>query len=212
MFSDHAQYRGEYERRRLDRNALPQISSAIGAAWLIFLPLASAQDQKAIAPAPSATAEPGSFINLLALMLGHCKTLSIAGHTFACKTIAYAHGDNGRVSFTVAVEDPRDQSHVVSFSGTNGKRADDSSYELPIDCMLLNSRDRPKVNGLPMPTEHMSKGICRQTGNFGAKRVSDITCSATDNAGRKYELLFVSDGTPVPRIRQSTKSIESPFR
>ncbi len=85
-----------------------------------------------------------NFIDLLALMSGHCKTLKVAGRTFACKTVAYAHGDKGRVNFAVAVDDPSDENHVVSFSGENGKRADDNSYELPIDRMLLNSKGPPE--------------------------------------------------------------------
>ncbi len=102
----------------------------------------------------------------------------------------------------------------MSFSGENGKRADDNSYELPIDRMLLNSKDRPKVDGLQVPAEQTSTGTCRQTGNFAAKKVNDVTCSATDNEGRKYELLFVSDGKPVSvrRIRQSAPSIQDPFK
>jgi hypothetical protein len=158
--------------------------------------------------------EQNSFIDLLALMSGKCTTLKIAGREFACKAVAYAHADKGRVNFAVAVDDPTDDSHVVSFSGENGKRADDNSYELPIDRMLLNSKDRPRVDGLPVPAEQTSTGICRQTGNFAAKQVSRITCSATDTEGRTYELMFVSDGTPVSvrRVRQSTPSIQDPFR
>lgn len=165
-------------------------------------------------PVNNPPAQQSSFVDLLALMSGHCKTLKVAGRTFACKTVAYAHGDGGRVNFAVAVDDPSDENHVVSFSGENGKRADDNSYELLIDRMLLNSKDRPKVDGLPVPTEQSSTGVCRQTGNFAAKKVNDVTCSATDSEGRKYELLFVSDGKPVSvrRIRQSVPSIQDPFK
>ena len=165
-------------------------------------------------PANNPPAQQNSFIDLLALISGHCKTLKVAGRTFACKTVAYAHGEKGRVNFAVAVDDPTDANHVVSFSGENGKRADDNSYELPIDRMLLNSKDRPKVDGLPVPAEQTSTGLCRQTGNFAAKKVTDVTCSATDSEGRRYELLFVSDGTPVSvrRIRQSAPSIQDPFK
>jgi hypothetical protein len=165
-------------------------------------------------PVNSPPAPQNAFVDLLALISGHCKTLKVAGRTFACKTVAYAHGDKGRVNFAVAVDDPSDESHVVSFSGENGKRADDNSYELPIDRMLLNSKDRPKVDGLPVPAEQASTGTCRQTGNFAAKKVTDVTCSATDSEGRRYELLFVSDGRPVSvrRIRQSSPSIQDPFK
>ncbi|QPF90247.1 hypothetical protein [Bradyrhizobium commune] len=162
----------------------------------------------------TAGSEQQGFVDLLALMSGSCKILKIAGHDFACKTVAYAHSDNGRVIFAVAIDDPNDNSRVISFSGENGKRADDNSYELPIDRVLLNSNDRPKVDGLPAPIEQASSGVCRQTGNFAAKKVTDITCTATDNDGRKYELLFVSDGTPVSvrRIRLTAPSIADPFK
>jgi hypothetical protein len=165
-------------------------------------------------PVNNPSGQQNAFIDLLALMSGHCKTLKVAGRTFACKTVAYAHGDKGRVNFAVAVDDPADENHVVSFSGENGKRADDNSYELPIDRMLINSKDRPKVDGLPVPAEQVSTGRCRQTGNFAARKVNDVTCSATDSEGRSYELLFVSDGTPVSvrRIRQSSSSIQDPFK
>jgi hypothetical protein len=165
-------------------------------------------------PVNNPPAQENSFIDLLALMSGKCKTLKVAGRTLACKAVAYAHGDKGRVNFAVAIDDPSDDSHVVSFSGENGKRADDNSYELPIDRMLLNSKHRPRVDGLPVPAEQTSTGVCRQTGNFAAKKVTDVTCSATDREGRRYELVFVSDGTPVSvrRIRQSAPSIQDPFK
>lgn len=192
------------------------------ALMLATTPIALASPGLAGSSAPEATVVPvnnppaqqQSFIDLLALMSGSCKTLKVAGRDFACKVVAYAHGDKGRVNFAVAVDDPADDSHVVSFSGENGKRADDNSYELPVDRMLLNSKHRPRVDGLPVPAEHASTGVCRQTGNFAAKQVDRITCSATDASGKRYELLFVSDGRPVSvrRIRQSTSSSQDPFR
>jgi hypothetical protein len=182
---------------------------------LAFSAPAFAQSQAAAPRRPSsATTEANSFVDFLALMSGHCKTLKVAGRTFGCKTVAYSHGGGGRVNFAVAIDDPADSSHVIVFSGENGKRADDNSYELPVDRILLNSKDRPKVDGLPIPGEQSSNGACRQTGNFAAKKVSDITCTATDSEGRKYELLFVSDGSPISvrRIRQSAPSIQDPFK
>lgn len=157
---------------------------------------------------------PELYIDLLALMSGKCPTLKIAGRNFGCKVVAFAHSEKGRVNFAVALDDPSDDAHVISFSGENGKRADDNSYELPIDRMLLNSKDRPKVDGLPVPSEESSTGVCRQFGNFAAKQVSSITCSATDSQGKKYELLFQSDGSPVSvrRVRQSAPTIQDPFK
>ena len=47
-------------------------------------------------PVNNPAAQQNGFIDLLALMSGHCKTLKVAGRTFACKTVAYAHGDADR--------------------------------------------------------------------------------------------------------------------
>ena len=194
---------------------MPSYSTAAALVFLFsFAPCFAQSRQQEGILSSSSDDGPTPFIDLLASMSGHCKTLMVAGRSFNCKTIAYAHGDKGRVNFAVAVDDPEDENHVVSFSGENGKRADDNSYELPIDRMLLNSRDRPKVDGLPVPSKQASTGVCRQTGNFAARKVTDVTCSATDSEGRRYELLFVSDGTPVSvrRIRQSAPSIQDPFK
>jgi len=174
----------------------------------------SSAPNTAVMPINNQPAQHHALIDLLALVSGNCRTLKIAGREFGCRTVAYAHADKGRVNFAVAVDDPADDSHVVSFSGENGKRADDNSYELPIDRMLLNSKDRPRVDGLPVPAERTSTGVCRQTGNFAARQVHDITCSATDSSGKSYELLFVSDGRPVSvrRVRQSAPSAQDIFK
>jgi hypothetical protein len=197
--------------RTLPSDQMPNHSTTAALVFLVSFGPCFAQEQSLTSPS---SAGPNAFVSFLALMSGKCKTLKVAGRSFACKTLVYAHGDKGRVNFAVAVDDPDDENHVVSFSGANGKRADDNSYELAIDLILLNSKDRPKVDGLPVPAEQPSTGTCRQTGNFAAKRVTDVTCAATDNEGRRYELLFVSDGTPVSvrRIRQSAPSIQDPFK
>lgn len=154
-------------------------------------------------------------IDLYALMSGTCRVLKIAGRNFACKTMAYFHSETGRAHFTVALEDPADESHVIAFSGENAKRSQENLYELSVDRMLLNSRDRPRVDGLPVPLTELSAGVCRQAGNFAARQVSSIACSATDKNGRKYELLFESDGSPIAlrRIRLSPPTIrQDPYR
>ena len=150
--------------------------------------------------------------DLLALMSGNCRSLKIAGRDFKCKVVAFVHSQLGRTNFTVALEDPADGSHIISFSGENGQRKDDL-YELPVDRMLLNSKDRPKVNGLPVPLVELSAGICKQLGNFAAGQVSSISCVATDNSGKNYELQFESDGLPITvrRIRPSPPTIRHPI-
>ena len=136
-------------------------------------------------------------IDLYALMSGKCPTLKIAGRDFPCRAVAYFHSEKGRASFTVALDDPDDNSHIISFSGENGRRTQADLYFLTVDRMELNSQDRPKVDGLPVPALEPSDGACRQNGNFARLEVSSITCTATDKEGRQYQLKFESDGTPI---------------
>lgn len=147
--------------------------------------------------------------DLLALMSGTCSTLKVAGRDFACRAVAYAHGVHGRVYFTIALDDPSDQDHIISFSGENGRRTQDNLYELTVDRMLLNSKNRPKVDGLPVPFVELSAGKCTQLGNFAAGQVSSLACTATDKNGRKYELQFESDGSPITirRVKPSPPTI-----
>jgi hypothetical protein len=138
--------------------------------------------------------------------------LNVAGRAFACRTVAYAHGTHGRAYFTIALEDPADHNHIISFSGENGRRPNQTLYELPIDRMLLNSKQRPKVDGLPVPLVESSAGMCTQLGNFAQGQVSSIACSATDKNGRQYELRFESDGLPITlrRVRPGPPTIRQP--
>jgi hypothetical protein len=78
--------------------------------------------------------------------------------------------------------------------------------------MLLSSKDRPKVDGLPVPFVELSAGSCKQLGNLAAGQVSTISCNATDSLGKAYKLQFETDGSPVavrkiklspPTIRQN---------
>jgi hypothetical protein len=149
-------------------------------------------------------------IDMFALMSGRCSTLKIAGRDFACRSVAYFHSQQGRANFTIVLDDPTDNSHVISFSGENGRREQDNLYELSIDRMLLNSKDRPKVDGLPVPFVELSAGICKQLGIFATGHVSSISCSAMDNGGKKYELQFESDGSPITvrKIRQAPLTAE----
>jgi len=154
-------------------------------------------------------------VDLYALMSGQCRTLRVAGRDFACKAVAYFHSEKGRANFTITLDDPTDATHVISFSGEDSRRPQQNLYELSVDRMLLSSRDRPKVDGLPVPSVELSAGVCRQIGNFATRQVSSVACSATDKTGRTYHLQFESDGTPITlrRIRQSAPTIrQDPYR
>lgn len=141
--------------------------------------------------------------DIFALMSGTCSTLRVAGRDFACRAVAFFHSEEGRTNFTIALDDPSDDSHVISFSGENGRKEQDNLYELPIDRMLLSSKDRPKADGLPVPFVELSAGLCKQLGNFATRQISSISCSAVDKNGKTYELQFESDGSPmtVRRVR-----------
>jgi len=151
-------------------------------------------------------------IDLYALMSGSCSKLTVDGRDFPCKTVAFFHSMKGRAHFTVALDDPADDSHIIAFSGMRGRRspAQQDVYELPIDRLLLNSKTRPRVDGIPVPVAKASTGVCRQVGTFASLRITSVTCSATDQAGRAYELQFISDGTPITlrRVLQTAPSIQ----
>jgi hypothetical protein len=136
-------------------------------------------------------------VDMFASMAGRCSTLKVAERDFVCKTMAFFHSPGGRSSFSVPLNDPDDDSHIITFSGEKSKRERDNLYELSIDQMLLKSKDRPKVDGLPVPSVVLSTGTCKQIGNFAAQQVSSITCDATDANGNKYQLQFESDGSPI---------------
>ena len=136
-------------------------------------------------------------VDMFAAMAGRCSTLKVAERDFVCTTIAFFHSPGGRSSFAVPLNDPDDDSHIITFSGEKSKRERDNLYELSIDQMLLKSKDRPKVDGLPVPSVVLSTGTCQQIGNFAAQQVSSITCDATDANGIKYVLRFESDGSPI---------------
>jgi len=136
-------------------------------------------------------------IDLFASMAGKCSTLKVAERDFACSSVAFTHSPGGRSSFIVPLNDPDDDTHIITFSGEKSKREQDDRYELSVDQMLLKSKDRPKADGLPIPSVEPSTGTCRQIGKLAMQQVSSVSCIATDGQGRKYELQFESDGSPI---------------
>jgi hypothetical protein len=136
-------------------------------------------------------------IDMFASMAGKCSTLKVEERDFACTSVAFSHSPGGRSGFTVPLNDPDDDTHIITFSGEKARREQDNLYELSIDQMMLKSKDRPKVDGLPLPSVELSTGTCKQIGNFATRQVSSVSCIATDGKGRKYELQFESDGSPI---------------
>jgi len=136
-------------------------------------------------------------IDMFVSMAGKCSTLKVAERDFSCTAVAFSHSPGGRSGFTVPINDPDDDSHIITFSGEKSKREQENLYELSIDRMLLKSKDRPKVDGLPTPAVELSTGVCKQIGNFAKQQVSSVSCNAADGNGRKYEFQFESDGSPI---------------
>ena len=152
--------------------------------------------------------EPDTIV--FAMMSGKCSTLKVAGRDFTCRAVAFFQTEEGRANFTVALDDPNDDSHIITFSGDNGRRPQANLYELPIDRMLLKSKDRPKADGLPVPSIESTAGMCTQVGNFVTLEVSSVSCTATDKNGKKYELQYQSDGTPMAVRRIKRMRVGSP--
>lgn len=135
--------------------------------------------------------------DVFASMTGKCTRLRVADRDFTCTSVAFSHSPGGRSGFTVPLTDEDDDTHIITFSGENGTRQKDDLYELTIDRMLLKSKDRPKLDGLPIPSIELSTGTCKQIGDLARQQVSSISCNATDEGGRRYELQFESDGSPI---------------
>ena len=152
--------------------------------------------------------EPDTIV--FAMMSGKCSTLKVAGRDFTCRAVAFFQTEEGRANFTVALDDPNDDSHIITFSGDNGRRPEANLYELPIDRMLLKSKDRPKADGLPVPSVESTAGLCKQVGNFVTLELSSITFSAVDKNGKKYELQYQSYGAPMAVRRIKRMRVGSP--
>jgi hypothetical protein len=135
-------------------------------------------------------------IDMFASMAGKCSSVKVAERDFVCTSVAFFHSPGGRSSFALPLNDPDDDSHIITFSGDKAKR-DQDVYELSIDRMLLKSKDRPKLDGLPVPSVVLANGTCRQVGNFAAQQVSSVSCTATDANAVTYEFQFESDGSPI---------------
>lgn len=152
--------------------------------------------------------EPDAII--FAMMSGKCRTFKAGGRDLPCRAVAFSQTEEGRANFTIAINDPRDDSHIITFSGDNGRRPAPNVYELPIDRMLLKSKDRPKVDGLPVPSVVLASGLCRQLGNFVTLELSSISCTAVDQNGKSYELQYQSDGAPMAVRRIKRMRVGSP--
>jgi hypothetical protein len=148
------------------------------------------------APVQTAADDENYDIDMIVTFSGRCTTFRAAGQNLPCRAVKYFHGQSGRAYFTIAIDDPTDKGHILSFSGEKARREKDDFYELAIDQMLLNSKDRPRVNAVRVPLVKPANGICRQFGDVEKKRITALSCVATDKDGLKYELEYAASGEP----------------
>jgi hypothetical protein len=134
--------------------------------------------------------------DLLAAMTGTCRMLKIAESDFLCSGVTFSHTPEGRSGFTIVVNDPNDDTHIITFSGENGKITQDNRYELTIDRMLIKSKNSAKVDGMLVPVIEIATGKCSQIGELVTWTVSSVSCLATGESGKRYEFHFDSDGSP----------------
>jgi hypothetical protein len=158
---------------------------------------------------PVAADEQTYDIDLVVALSGRCTVFRAAGQNLPCRAVKYFHGESGRAYFTVAVDDPTDGGRIVSFSGDKARRDRNDFYELTVDQVLLNSRERPAVDGIRVPRVEPSNGICKQTGDIDSKLIKSVSCVATDRGGRTYELQFEADGQPATVQRIVREPLES---
>jgi hypothetical protein len=148
-------------------------------------------------------------IDLIVAFSGKCAAFRVAGQNLPCRAVKYFHGESGRAYFTIAVDDPADKGRIVSFSGDQARRDKNDFYELTIDQVLLNSRDRPLVGGVRAPRVVPAGGMCKQSGDLESKQIKSISCVATDNGGWTYELQFQADGEPATVQKITREPLES---
>ena len=153
---------------------------------------------------------PITELDMFASMAGKCTTLRVAERDFSCTAVAFSHSPGGRSGFIVPLNDPDDDSNVITFSGEKAKREQDNRYELSIDQMLLKSRHRHEGKGFWIPSVEPATGMCKQIGNFATQRVSSVSCIATDATGRKYEFEFESDGSPIKVLKIRVADLADP--
>ena len=148
-------------------------------------------------------------IDLIVAFSGRCTVFRAAGESLPCRAVKYFHGESGRAFFTVAVDDPADKGNIVSFSGDRARRERNDFYELTIDQVLLNSKARPLAGGVRVPRVEPSSGSCKQLGDIDSKQIKSVSCTATDRAGRTYELQFEADGEPATVQKITREPLES---
>ena len=134
---------------------------------------------------------------LAAFMAGKCNSANVGGQATSCKYAGYSLTKSGRSNFKIALEDRDDVRRAIAFSGVEARKPQSDIYEVSIDKILFYSKDRPKGEGEIDPLEKAATGTCRQVGDFSRRKLLNLSCSATDEAGQVYSVDFGSDGSSI---------------
>jgi TonB family protein len=134
---------------------------------------------------------------LAAFMAGKCNSANVGGQAVSCKYAGYSLTKSGRSNFKIALEDPNDARRAVAFSGVEASKPQSDIFGVSIDKILLYSKDRPNDGGEIDPLVKAATGTCRQTGDFARRKLVNLSCTATDEAGQAYSVDFESDGSPI---------------
>lgn len=134
---------------------------------------------------------------LAAFMAGKCNSANVGGQAVSCKYAAYSLTKSGRSNFKIALEDRDDARRAVAFSGVEARKPQSDIYEVSVDKIMLYSKDRPNDAGEIDPLVKVATGTCRQTGDFSRRKLLNLSCTATDEAGQVHSVDFGSDGSPI---------------
>jgi TonB family protein len=134
---------------------------------------------------------------LAAFMAGKCNSANVGAQAVSCKYAGYSLTKSGRSNFKIALEDRDDTRRAMTFSGVEARKPQSDIYEVAIDKILLYSKDRPKDEGEIDPLVKAATGSCRQVGDFARRKLLNLSCTATDEAGQVYSVDFESDGSPI---------------
>jgi len=135
-------------------------------------------------------------IDVAAFMSGKCSSTSLGEH-LDCKHAVYALTRNGRVSFRIVLEDREKARQAVVFAGAEASKPQGDTYQVSIDQIRLYLKALPKPEGTVDNPVKAVTGTCKQIGDFSRRKLSRLSCSASEEGGQVYAVEFESDGSPI---------------
>ncbi|QIO36670.1 TonB family protein [Bradyrhizobium sp. 1(2017)] len=137
-------------------------------------------------------------LHLAARMTGMCGSTA-GGMEFSCRFAAYYLSKAGTSYFRMPLAGFR-FGRELWFAGS-AVAITGMSYQLTVDRVILRGLAGQDEN--PEPSIKPAIGSCAQIGNFTRRKVSTISCEATDEAGNKYTANFATDGSAVKVMRDT---------